>query len=180
MEPSADAIIQFKDVSKLFGSVHAVDHVSLDILRGDFFSLLGPSGCGKTTLLRMLAGFEQPTEGEIFIDGKSVAGIPANHRPTNMVFQSYAIFPHLNVEENVGYGLRNQKLSKDESRSRTAAALELVKLGGYGWHWRERSSAVQRFSCWMSHWGLLTRSCAKKCRLNSGNCNAMSASPLSS
>ncbi len=144
LEPSADAIIQFKDVSKLFGSVHAVDHVSLDILRGDFFSLLGPSGCGKTTLLRMLAGFEQPTEGEIFIDGKSVAGIPANHRPTNMVFQSYAIFPHLNVEENVGYGLRNQKLSKDESRSRTAAALELVKLGGYGARAAHQLSGGQR------------------------------------
>jgi spermidine/putrescine ABC transporter ATP-binding subunit len=144
LKPEADAIIQLKDVSKLFGSVHAVDRVSLDIRRGDFFSLLGPSGCGKTTLLRMLAGFEQPTEGEIFIDGKSVTGIPANHRPTNMVFQSYAIFPHLNVEENVGYGLRSQKLTKDEVRSRTAAALELVKLGGYGGRAAHQLSGGQR------------------------------------
>ena len=144
MKPNDDAIIQLKDVSKLFGSVHAVDHVSLDIRRGDFFSLLGPSGCGTTTLLRMLAGFEHPTKGEIFIDGKSVTGIPANHRPTNMVFQSYAIFPHLNVEENVGYGLRNQKLSKDELRSRTAAALELVKLGGYGARAAHQLSGGQR------------------------------------
>jgi spermidine/putrescine ABC transporter ATP-binding subunit len=144
VKPNADAIIQLKDVSKLFGSVNAVDHVSLDIGRGDFFSLLGPSGCGKTTLLRMLAGFEQPTKGEIFIDGKSVTGIPANHRPTNMVFQSYAIFPHLNVEENVGYGLRSQRLSKDELRSRTAAALELVKLGGYGARAAHQLSGGQR------------------------------------
>ena len=139
-----DAIIQIRDVSKLFGAVHAVDHISLDIRRGDFFSLLGPSGCGKTTLLRMLAGFEQPTGGEIFIDGQAVAGIPANHRPTNMVFQSYAIFPHLNVEENVGYGLRSQKLSKDEVRSRTAAALDLVKLGGYGARTAHQLSGGQR------------------------------------
>ncbi|MFO1131620.1 MAG: ABC transporter ATP-binding protein [Hyphomicrobiales bacterium] len=144
MKSSLDAIIQLKDVSKLFGSVHAVDRVSLDIRRGDFFSLLGPSGCGKTTLLRMLAGFEQPTDGEIFIDGKSVTGIPANRRPTNMVFQSYAIFPHLNVEENVGYGLRSQKLAKDEVRSRTAAALELVKLGGYGARAAHQLSGGQR------------------------------------
>ena len=144
VKPTADAIIQLKDVSKLFGSVHAVDHVSLDIRRGDFFSLLGPSGCGKTTLLRMLAGFEQPTAGEIFIDGKLVTGIPANHRPTNMVFQSYAIFPHLNVEENVGYGLRSQKLSRDEVRSRTAAALDLVKLGGYGARAAHQLSGGQR------------------------------------
>jgi spermidine/putrescine ABC transporter ATP-binding subunit len=138
------AIIEIKDVSKCFGAVNAVDGVSFDIYRGEFFSLLGPSGCGKTTLLRMLAGFEQPTEGEIFIDGQAVAGVAANHRPTNMVFQSYAIFPHLNVEENVGYGLRNQKLSKDEMRARTAAALELVKLGGYGTRAAHQLSGGQR------------------------------------
>lgn len=144
MKPQVDSIIQLRDVSKIFGSVHAVENVSLDIGRGDFFSLLGPSGCGKTTLLRMLAGFEHPTGGEIFIDGKPVAGIPANRRPTNMVFQSYAIFPHLNVEENVGYGLRNQKLTKDEVRSRSAAALELVKLGGYGARAAHQLSGGQR------------------------------------
>ena len=144
MQPGSDAIIQLRAVSKRFGSVHAVNNVSLDIGRGEFFSLLGPSGCGKTTLLRMLAGFEQPTDGELFIDGKSVAGIPANHRPTNMVFQSYAIFPHLNVEENVGYGLRSRRLPKEEVRSRTAAALELVKLGTYGSRAAHQLSGGQR------------------------------------
>lgn len=144
MNTGHDAILQIKDVSKRFGAVHAVEHVSFDVQRGEFFSLLGASGCGKTTLLRMLAGFEHPTEGEIFIDGRGVAGVPANHRPTNMVFQSYAIFPHLNVEENVGYGLRNQKLSQDEMRSRTAAALELVKLQGYGTRAAHQLSGGQR------------------------------------
>ena len=120
----------------------AVDNISFDIHRGEFFSLLGSSGCGKTTLLRMLAGFEQPTEGEIFIDGEPMAGVPANHRPTNMVFQSYAIFPHLNVRENIGYGLRNAGISKDEAGKRVNNALELVKLVGL---WRaRRPSALRR------------------------------------
>ena len=111
-----DSIISISDVTKRFGPVTAVDNISFDIRRGEFFSLLGSSGCGKTTLLRMLAGFEQPTEGEIFIDGEAMAGVPANHRPTNMVFQSYAIFPHLNVRENVGYGLRNAEHLEGRSR----------------------------------------------------------------
>jgi spermidine/putrescine ABC transporter ATP-binding subunit len=141
---TAASIIQITDVSKLFGAVCAVDRISFDIHRGEFFSLLGPSGCGKTTLLRMLAGFEQPTGGEIYIDSHPMAGVPANLRPTNMVFQSYAIFPHLNVEENVAYGLRNQKLPREESRSRTAAALELVKLAGYGTRAAHQLSGGQR------------------------------------
>ena len=126
----ADNIISISGVTKRFGPVSAVDNISFDIHRGEFFSLLGSSGCGKTTLLRMLAGFEQPTEGEIFIDGEPMAGVPANHRPTNMVFQSYAIFPHLNVGENIGYGLRNTAISKDEAGKRVNNALELVKLVG--------------------------------------------------
>ena len=126
----ADNIISISGVTKRFGPVSAVDNISFDIHRGEFFSLLGSSGCGKTTLLRMLAGFEQPTEGEVFIDGEPMAGVPANHRPTNMVFQSYAIFPHLNVGENIGYGLRNTELSKDEAAKRVNDALELVKLVG--------------------------------------------------
>jgi spermidine/putrescine ABC transporter ATP-binding subunit len=137
-------VIAIKDVSKFFGSIAAVDGVSFAVKRGEFFSLLGPSGCGKTTLLRMLAGFEQPSLGEIFIDGQPMAGVPANRRPTNMVFQSYAIFPHLNVDENVGYGLRNQKLSRDETRARTAAALHLVKLDGYGNRAAHQLSGGQR------------------------------------
>jgi spermidine/putrescine ABC transporter ATP-binding subunit len=122
--------ISIQSVSKHFGPVAAVDNVSLDIRQGEFFSLLGPSGCGKTTLLRMLGGFETPTEGEIFIDGESLADVPAYHRPTNMVFQSYAIFPHLNVQANIAYGLRKDRLPKEELRRRVDDALALVKLKG--------------------------------------------------
>ena len=137
-------IISIRDVAKHFGPVAAVDDVSLDIARGEFFSLLGPSGCGKTTLLRMLAGFEHPTHGDILIDGQQMAGVPANHRPTNMVFQNYAIFPHLNVRENIGYGLRNAKLSKDETESRVKAALALVRLDNYGDREAHQLSGGQR------------------------------------
>ena len=125
---TADSIISITGVTKRFGPVTAVDNISFDIQRGEFFSLLGSSGCGKTTLLRMLAGFEQPSEGEISIDREAMAGVPANHRPTNMVFQSYAIFPHLNVRENIGYGLRNTDLSRQEAGKRVIDALELVVL----------------------------------------------------
>jgi ABC-type Fe3+/spermidine/putrescine transport system ATPase subunit len=107
-----DPIISIRNVSKSFGSVHAVNQVSMEIGRGEFFSLLGPSGCGKTTLLRMLAGFEVPTSGEIFIDDQPMSAVPPHHRSVNMVFQSYAIFPHLNVRANIAYGLRKQKLPK--------------------------------------------------------------------
>jgi len=105
-----ETIIRIQNVSKHFGDVVAVDDISIDIASGEFFSLLGPSGCGKTTLLRMLAGFESPTSGEMFIDGQPMSEIPPHHRPTNMVFQNYAIFPHLNVRGNIAYGLRKDKL----------------------------------------------------------------------
>jgi spermidine/putrescine transport system ATP-binding protein len=107
-------IIEIKNITKDFGSVKALDGVSIQIEQGEFFSLLGPSGCGKTTLLRLLSGFDTPSSGNIFIAGESMENVPPNLRPTNMVFQSYAIFPHLNVAENVGYGLRKFKLAKDE------------------------------------------------------------------
>jgi len=124
--------ISIDRVSKHFGDVVAVDDVSIDISAGEFFSLLGPSGCGKTTLLRMLAGFESPTSGEIHIDGKAMSEIPPHLRPTNMVFQNYAIFPHLNVAGNIAYGLRKDKLGKVEQSRRVGEALEMVKLAGYG------------------------------------------------
>jgi ABC-type Fe3+/spermidine/putrescine transport system ATPase subunit len=110
---TANAMISIRDVTKTFGQVRAVDRVGFDIGQGEFFSLLGPSGCGKTTLLRMLAGFESPTEGEILIDGAPMSTVPPNHRPTNMVFQSYAIFPHLNVRDNIAYGLVRKKLREE-------------------------------------------------------------------
>ena len=119
-----------KNVFKSFGDVHAVNGVSLDIQEGQFYSLLGPSGCGKTTLLRLIAGFEKPTSGQVFIDNTSMDNIEPNLRPTNMVFQNYAIFPHLNVEENVAYGLRNKREKKSDQNKLVDEALELVGLSG--------------------------------------------------
>ena len=125
--------ISIVGLRKEFDGVTAVDGIDIDIQAGEFFTLLGPSGCGKTTTLRMLAGFEQPTDGQIFIDGVDVARTPAHKRPVNTVFQSYALFPHLDVERNVAYGLRWRKdLDKRARASRVAKALELVQLTGYG------------------------------------------------
>ena len=125
-----DAIIELNGVEKRFGSFIAVTDVNLSLRQGEFFSLLGPSGCGKTTALRMIAGFLEPDEGEIIIDGQSMKGVPPNQRPTNMVFQSYAIFPHLNVGDNVAFGLRKLGLTKEERAQRVDEALNMVELGG--------------------------------------------------
>jgi spermidine/putrescine ABC transporter ATP-binding subunit len=123
-----EAIIKVENVTKRYGKVTAVDNVSLEIMRGDFFALLGPSGCGKTTLLRMLAGFEMPTEGRVFIDGVDVSNVPPNKRPVNMVFQSYAVFPHMSVFENVAYGLKFDNVPKGDQYGRVMSALADVKL----------------------------------------------------
>ena len=124
------AFLSVNRVSKRFGDVAAVESVDLEVPRGAFFALLGPSGCGKTTLLRMIAGFAQPDEGVIAIDGVPMNGVPAHRRPTNMVFQSYAIFPHLNVFDNVAYGLRKERLGTDALRARVEAMLATVRLEG--------------------------------------------------
>jgi spermidine/putrescine ABC transporter ATP-binding subunit len=124
-------IVSIQNVSKLFGSITAVDDVSLDIGEGEFFALLGPSGCGKTTLLRILAGFEIPSTGSILIDGKEMEGIDPNRRPVNMVFQSYAVFPHMSVVDNVGYGLKVTGVPRADIDERVKEALALVKLEGY-------------------------------------------------
>ena len=124
-------LVQVENVYKSFGDVNAVNGVSLAIEEGQFYSLLGPSGCGKTTLLRLIAGFEQPTSGQIFIDNASMEGIEPNFRPTNMVFQNYAIFPHLNVEENVAYGLRSKRDPSLNQNKLVDEALELVGLSGF-------------------------------------------------
>jgi len=124
--------LQIRDVVKDFGTGSlAVDHVSLDIHKGEIFALLGPSGCGKTTLLRMLAGFETPTAGEILLDGQPLGGLPPYLRPINMMFQSYALFPHLSVRENVAFGLKRDGLPRDEVAGRVDAMLRLVQLRGY-------------------------------------------------
>ncbi len=139
-----DTIIRLKGVSKFFGAACAVDNVSLDVMRGEFFALVGPSGCGKTTLLRMLAGLEAPDTGNILIDGRDMTGVGANRRPVNLVFQSYAIFPHMSVAENVGYGLKIAGLARDEIMARTEEALQLVKLTGQGKKPPDQLSGGQR------------------------------------
>jgi spermidine/putrescine ABC transporter ATP-binding subunit len=137
-------IIEIAGLSKRFGSVAAVDDVDLSIRQGEFFALLGPSGCGKTTLLRMLAGLELPSQGTIRIDGQDMSFVPANKRPINMVFQSYAVFPHMSVLDNVGYGLRIDGVPRAEITRRAEEALELVKLGGYGARRPDQLSGGQR------------------------------------
>ncbi|MGV1834886.1 ABC transporter ATP-binding protein [Rhizobium rhizogenes] len=127
-DPSAKPYISFKNVTKKFGDFVAVDNLSLDIYNREFFALLGASGCGKSTLLRMLAGFEQPTTGEIILDGQSLAGTPPYRRPVNMMFQSYALFPHMSVEKNIAFGLRQDGMPKTEIAERVAQMLKLVKL----------------------------------------------------
>ena len=128
--------VELKDIVKEFESrgskVRAVDRVSVAIEDGEFFALLGPSGCGKTTTLRLIAGFEQPTSGQILIRGRAMAGIPAYHRPVNTVFQDYALFPHLTVEQNIMFGLQMEGVDKKAARKRAQAALEQVRLPGVG------------------------------------------------
>lgn len=124
--------IQISDVRKHFGPVIALEKIDLEIMQGEFFSLLGPSGCGKTTLLRILSGLEFPTSGSVVIDGSNVSREPPYRRPTNLVFQSYAIFPHLSVAENIGYGLRRLRLGRAEQVRRVDEMLALIGLQGYG------------------------------------------------
>ena len=139
-----NSFIQINEISKHFGIVRAVDNVSFQIHEGEFFSLLGPSGCGKTTLLRLLAGFEYPTNGKLLLDGIDITSLPPDKRPTNMVFQNYAIFPHLNVEKNIQFGLRKLGLSKEEIEKRVKDVLSLVKLEGYEERFSSQLSGGQR------------------------------------
>ena len=121
-------LLEIADVSRAFGDVTALDHVSLSIAENEFFALLGPSGCGKTTLLRSIAGFEQPDSGAILLGGDDLLDLPPNKRPVNLMFQSYALFPHMSVERNIAYGLEREKLPRAEVRRRTAEVLETVGL----------------------------------------------------
>ena len=138
------SFLSISQVSKSFGGPPVVDRVDLDVSRGEFFSLLGPSGCGKTTLLRMIAGFETPDSGTIAIDNEVMTNVPPHRRPTNMVFQSYAIFPHLNVFDNIAYGLRKLKLPKQTLRARIEAMLATVRLEGLGTRAADQLSGGQR------------------------------------
>ncbi|HEX6844441.1 MAG TPA: ABC transporter ATP-binding protein, partial [Actinomycetota bacterium] len=127
----ARAVVEIDDVSKVFGDFVAVDHADFAIHEGEFFSMLGPSGCGKTTTMRMIAGFEEPTAGNILLRGRDVVGIPPNKRDVNMCFQHYALFPHMSVGENIAYGLKLRKVAKDERARQVDEMLDLVGLPGY-------------------------------------------------
>ncbi len=130
-DPSATPFIRIQDISKNFDGFVAVDHVNLDIYKGELFAILGASGSGKTTLLRMLGGFETPTTGKILIDGMDMTNLPPYERPVNMMFQSYAVFPHMTVEQNVAYGLKKEGVEKEEIRQRVADMLDLVKMTNF-------------------------------------------------
>ena len=127
-DPGARPFIEIRGLSKQFGLFTAVDNVELDIYRGELFTILGGSGCGKSTLLRMLAGFEKPSTGQVLIDGVDVTDMPAYDRPVNMMFQSYAVFPHMSVEQNIAYGLKKEGLDRSEINSRVSEMLDLVQL----------------------------------------------------
>ncbi|TYC51502.1 ABC transporter ATP-binding protein [Rhodobacterales bacterium] len=127
-DPDHPPFIEFRNVTKKFGDFTAVNNLSLKIYEKEFFALLGGSGCGKTTLMRMLAGFETPTSGQIFLDGQDLAGIPPYRRPSNMMFQSYALFPHMSVEKNIAFGLKQDKMPASEINARVAEMLQLTKL----------------------------------------------------
>jgi len=137
-------LVRFEGVAKRFGDTAAVDGVTLDIAEGEFFALLGPSGCGKTTLMRMLAGFEAPDAGRILLAGEDVVALPPHRRPVHMMFQSYALFPHLSVARNIAFGLRQQRLAKAEIEGRVDEMLALVRLEGLGGRKPDQLSGGQR------------------------------------
>jgi spermidine/putrescine transport system ATP-binding protein len=141
---TAAPLVRIEGLSRRFGSAAAVDDVSFEIAEGEFFALLGPSGCGKTTLLRMIAGLEVPSAGRILIDGADMADVPANRRPVNMVFQSYAVFPHMNVGRNIGYGLEVAGVPRAERAARVEEAIALVRLDGLAARMPDQLSGGQR------------------------------------
>lgn len=143
-DPAARPHLRLVDVVKEFGDTRAVDHVTLDIFSGEFFALLGPSGCGKTTLLRMLAGFETPTSGRIELDGQDLTSVPPYERPVNMMFQSYALFPHMSVAKNIAFGLEQDRMPRSQIETRVAEMLALVKLDRFAGRKPHQLSGGQR------------------------------------
>ena len=143
-DPAQKPLIQFKNVTKRFGDFTAIDNLTLDIYAQEFFALLGPSGCGKTTLMRMLGGFETPTEGQILLDGVDIGPVPPNERPVNMMFQSYALFPHLTVWDNIAFGLKRSDMPKDQIGDRVEKMLKLTQLGKFAKRKPHQISGGQR------------------------------------
>ncbi|MFZ2099473.1 MAG: ABC transporter ATP-binding protein, partial [Oricola sp.] len=139
-----EPFIRIEGVTKKFGDFTAVDSVTLNIRKGEIFSLLGGSGCGKTTLLRMLAGFEEPTRGRVFIDGQDMTEVPPYRRPVHMMFQSYALFPHMTVEKNIGYGLKHEPMSHSQRKDRVREMMDLVKLTEFAGRKPHQISGGQR------------------------------------
>lgn len=139
-----DVAVELRDIVKRFGDVVAVDHVSVQIRDGEFFSMLGPSGCGKTTTLRMIAGFDFPTSGDILLHGTSIGATPPHRRNVNTVFQSYALFPHMNVAQNVAFGLEMKRVPRADIAQRVTAALDMVRLPGYDARWPRQLSGGQQ------------------------------------
>lgn len=169
-------LLEIRNLTKSFDGQHAVDDVSLTIYKGEIFALLGASGCGKSTLLRMLAGFEQPTAGQIMLDGVDLARVPPYQRPINMMFQSYALFPHMTVEQNIAFGLKQDRLPKAEITARVQEMLALVHMQEFAKrkpHQLRRPAAARRAGaqpgetarccCLMNRWGRWIKSCAIAC-----------------
>ena len=168
-----DYIIELKNISKCYeGDTAAVDNVSLSIAKGEFVTLLGPSGCGKTTILRMIGGFELPTSGQILLGGKDISKLPPNERPINTVFQKYALFPYLNIYDNIAFGLKLKKLPKDVIDEKVRHVLDVVDLEGFErrrvvsssvWRLHVRSSTSRRSCFWMNRLAHWITKCAKRC-----------------
>ena len=185
-KPQADgAFLRIDSVVKEFGDFRAVDQVSLDIAKGEIFALLGSSGCGKSTLLRMLAGFETPTSGRIILNGQDLAGKPPYERPVNMMFQSYALFPHMTVADNIAFGLRRDGLPKAEIAQRVEEMLRLVQLTRLaarkphqlsgGQQQRAAWPSARSCCCSTSRWARSTRSCARPPRSSWSTSSSRSA-----
>jgi putrescine transport system ATP-binding protein len=170
-------LLEIRNLTKSFDGQHAVDDVSLTIYKGEIFALLGASGCGKSTLLRMLAGFEQPTAGQIMLDGVDLARVPPYQRPINMMFQSYALFPHMTVEQNIAFGLKQDRLPKAEITARVQEMLALVHMqelpnvsrtsslaaSASASRWRAAWRNGRSCCCSMNRWGRWIKSCAIAC-----------------
>jgi putrescine transport system ATP-binding protein len=178
--PVVEDYLKLVDVRKEFDGFVAVDDTNLSIRKGEIFALLGGSGCGKSTLLRCLGGFERPTAGKILLDGQLMNELPPYERPINMMFQSYALFPHMTVEQNIAFGLKQDGLGKAEIAARVEDMLGLVQMGklarrsrtncpvanSSAWPWRALWPKVRSCCYWTSRWAPWTKNCARRCNWN--------------